>query len=158
MSRAIVFEVLDDVRGLHRDLRVRIGAYEIDTDSYYLASDPRFDPEGRHPDKIIQVLRRLLEQWIAHLEAASPGDVLYLPFALWDEGSHWVRFTVLESTARLQIGWSSQEGYALAASDFASEVRTLADFKPNEDEPALELPRDAILADLRASLQALEGL
>ncbi|MET7637474.1 hypothetical protein [Streptomyces sp. NPDC005438] len=111
------------------DLSLRLGNHVTRCDSSLLAtSDSPHTARG-----VREGLADLLGQWLAQLEPlrARSGTV-FLPFALYDQCSGWLRVTSFDSrTAVVEVGWSGIEGWSFQPSDFASTARAMTDFEPS---------------------------
>ncbi|MFI1716271.1 hypothetical protein [Streptomyces litmocidini] len=115
-------------KGIHRNLRLRLGAYRHVCDSYYLDID---ESPTASPD-LGTALVHLLEQWRSQVEQLrETGGTAYLPYDFSDQCTAWLRVSSTDGRdAEVQAGWSLVEGYRIVPSDYAATSPEITDFDP----------------------------
>lgn len=137
----------------HNDLVLRIGASARRSDSYYYQLDHAED----QPADEMRSIRELLTGWIAAVEGCGDGEEVLLPHAFFDQCSGWLRCSRRGESFEVVDGWSNIEGWSFNPSDFAEMAEEVADFRVDDDfGPPVVLSRASLLADIKASLAALQ--
>mgnify|MGYP006865037283 CR=1 FL=1 len=137
----------------HDDLVLRLGAWAHRSDSYYYELDHAVD---QSPDAV-QSIRRLLTGWLAAVKGCGDGEEVLVPHALFDQCTGWLRCSRRGESFEVVDGWSNIEGWSFYPSDFSETAKEVADLRIEEGfGPPLILSRDHLLADIDASLTALD--
>ena len=113
----------------HDDVHLSFEVAEEIADSYYFALDNGVEPDDESPSKVFRVLRRLLEQWREHLNAASDGDVLFLPYDFSDQYTGCLRCERNAHGLHIAHGYSAREGWSFNPSDITEYVNSVDDFR-----------------------------
>jgi hypothetical protein len=102
------------------------------------------------------VLVRLLEQWRDEITSLRAGEVTYLPFAFYDEGTEWLQvLAVGDDAVELLPVWWGIEGYALSPSSLSESQERIARLSPNLGKPPLQsMSRQEMLDEIQASIVA----
>jgi hypothetical protein len=140
----------------HNDLVLRLDGFERRGDSYYLALDQHVLPEEEDAEKVRLVLVRLLEQWRDEITSLKAGEVTYLPFAFYDEGTEWLQvLAVGDDAVELLPVWWGIEGWSLSPSSLSDSRERIARLSPNLREPPLQrMSRREMLDEIQASIVA----
>lgn len=127
----------------------RLGNFERLCDSYYFATDRDYDAE-EGSGKTREVLRLLLDQWIAHIGQLRDSECIYLPFDFSDQYTGCMRVMRRANKYGLTPGWSAIEGFLHCPSDISRYVWQVKDFSPCTDY-TLTTTRELLLPQLEAS-------
>jgi len=142
-----------------QDLLLYVGGQERQRcDIYYLGLDDSFDGELSEADSVRAVLRRLLEQWVQALRGAGEGEVLFLPYDFFDEGTGCLRCRVLDGEVELVSGFSGRGGYDFLPTDISDFVRSVDDFQPLSSPIELRVERSRLIADLERNVRDVEHM
>lgn len=98
-------------------------------------------------DKIIAVLRRLLEQWLSAVEHVSDGGVVFLPFDFSDQYTGWLRCSRSDETVSVCRGWAPIYGMAISLSAVGQYLEWVPEFRPVG--PTVDVTLSELLEALR---------
>jgi hypothetical protein len=135
----------EDNGGLHDDLVLRINDRVWRGDSYFLWCE-RPHPDTDDARLVKDVLAQLLRQWTDAINGLRNGEVCYLPFAFWDEGSEWLRCTLSGENLFIEKGWSTIEGWAFMPSDVGALLQNVPEF--TTDGSTFTISREAMVVSL----------
>ncbi|MET9598896.1 MULTISPECIES: hypothetical protein [unclassified Streptomyces] len=115
-------------KGSHNDLRLRIGLYQQNCDSYYFG----LDEAPTAPGGLGARLARLLDQWSSQIAGLGlAGGTAYLPFDFSDQCTAWLRVSSEDGqAAEVQAGWTLIEGWSISPSDYLAAAAQVQDFDP----------------------------
>ncbi len=120
---SVVVRTADDP---HEDLAWVICGEEFICDGYYMAIDPEYERRWSTlsaGEFMRRALADLLSQWEAQLDTLRGWDVIYLPFAWWDQGSQFVRCRAERDRGFVAVVNSELEGHQFWPSDISPVTR-----------------------------------
>lgn len=146
--------------GTHDDLTFRFGENEFTTDSYFYLIDPEY--ERRWPDVssgqdfLQNALADVLTQWRSHVETLMSGNMIYLPFGLYDECTLVLRCRRERELLAITPGWSELGCTAFLPSDVSPALRHKHHhFAPTSEERTTT--RLKFLADITSAIERLSA-
>lgn len=134
----------------HNDIFLRFAGQTYVCDSYYFALDRGLQEGDESDAKIIAVLCRLLEQWLAAVKDLADGDTAFLPFDFSDQSTGWLSCRRKGNEIVVSRGWALVHGYWFFPSAIGDYLNHLPDFKV--DGPTIYSTREELLRAIKRSL------
>jgi hypothetical protein len=136
------------------DIALQFGTQRFVVDSYYFAIDRDDLPGETAAQRVVRVLKLMLQQWRDAVEACPDGQTVYLPYDFGDNDTGWIE-CVMGGECVLLPGRARIEGYKVWPNAWRKWEERVPAFQPRKDAAELRMTKDALLAAIDASLAEL---